>query len=481
MKKIFTLLFTFAALAANAADYTDRLLVNLNGTALDPSEVTVTVTQQDDGKYSFTLPNFILVGEETNMAVGTINITDIEGADNGNGKTLLSTSQDITIAAGDDPDVYFWMGTIIGAVPVDMKAVMTDEQLNVEINISLGEMAIAVEFGSPVTDEYAGTLSVGMGGNTISSDDGTMYVATQADGNYTVTVKNFALSMGFLKINVGTVNISGVEGALNEDGSITLASEQTVTIEAGDDDSVTWIGPNLGEEAVTLSAVINGETLTAEISIELGTYGTVTISFTNAEDENGDDGDGGDGEEEGGDTTSYTDILSVYINGALALSDESTIYLTTQVDGNYTLSLNNFSMTLGGDPIYVGNIVVSDIEGVLNEDGSITLSTEQNITITAGDDPEGVFWTGTILGEIPVAVTAVINGDKLSAEITIDMTGSLGSSIYVVFGSDESTGIHAVATGATQADGASYTLQGVKAPAGYKGVVISNGRKVLAK
>ncbi len=285
MKKIFTLLFMSLALAANANDFTDELAVNLNGNDLEPSEVTVSVTQQENGNYTFTLPNFILSnGEEgTDMNVGTINITDIEGTDMGNGLTRLSTTQDITIEAGDDPNISFWYGTILGKVPVEMNALMTEDKLNVDITIAMGEMPIVVAFGTPFVDEYAGTLEVSTGGNVMASNEDTMYITTQTDGKYTVTLKNFGISLVFLTINVGTVNIADVEGVVDDDGNITLSSEQDVAIVAGDDDSINWYGPGMGDVPVTLSATLSEGTLTAEISITMSSYGTYTVNFNGSD------------------------------------------------------------------------------------------------------------------------------------------------------------------------------------------------------
>lgn len=108
----------------------------------------------------------------------------------------------------------------------------------------------------------------------------------------------------------------------------------------------------------------------------------------------------------------YTNDLSVYVYGRTTEPKQNSINLI-ESSGHYSLELKNF--ILGGvQPI--GNIKVTnlDVEGKV-------YSTSQKILITKGDDPnfEEDDWMGPDLGEVPVNVTATVNGDQMVAQITI--------------------------------------------------------------
>lgn len=78
MKKLFTLLFVIiaSAMTAMATDYTDNLIITIdNGNPTTVNDVKITVTQQENEKYSFSLKNFSFAGKK----VGDIELNDIEG------------------------------------------------------------------------------------------------------------------------------------------------------------------------------------------------------------------------------------------------------------------------------------------------------------------------------------------------------------------------------------------------------------------
>lgn len=81
MKKLFTLLFVIiaSAMTAMATDYTDNLIITIdNGKPTTVNDVKITVTQQENGKYSFSLKDFSFAGAR----VGDIELNDIEGQEN---------------------------------------------------------------------------------------------------------------------------------------------------------------------------------------------------------------------------------------------------------------------------------------------------------------------------------------------------------------------------------------------------------------
>lgn len=130
--------------------------------------------------------------------------------------------------------------------------------------------------------------------------------------------------------------------------------------------------------------------------------------------------------------TDYTDQLEVIVNGESA-TQNATISVTKQDDGKYTLSLKNFVLQSDDQTMGIGNITLTDIEGV-EKDGVTTIKINKSINITEGDDTSVGMWMGPMLGPVPINTVAELRGDKLYVVIDIDMMSSLQQIIKVVFG-----------------------------------------------
>ncbi len=319
--------------------------------------------------------------------------------------------------------------------------------------------------------DYTDDLAVTVNGSTTTAET-TISITQAEDGTYTFTLPNFSVTITMvvqITENVGTVVISGIEGTELAGGKVMLTADKNIEISAGDDESITdWIGPSLGEVPVTLSAVMTEDKLCADLGISIAVSSSLSISAT----------------AEFG--TAFSDEYTGTVVATLLetpVTDTASLYLNTAADGTYSVSLDNFSISAGGDAIYVGNINVQDIEGTVNEDGSVTLSAETTVELTAGDDTS-VTWVGPNLGEngdgvVPVTLSGTLDDSDLSLSLSI-VSGTMFGTIGVEFTTDEESGIQSVSA-ATAKDGAAYTIGGVKAPASYKGIVIQNGRKVIAK
>ena len=74
MKKLFTIVaFALSALSMMAEEYTCPLLVDVEGTQTTATQ-TVTVTKQDNGKYTLSLKNFKMGVQP----VGNIEVKDVD-------------------------------------------------------------------------------------------------------------------------------------------------------------------------------------------------------------------------------------------------------------------------------------------------------------------------------------------------------------------------------------------------------------------
>jgi hypothetical protein len=149
MKKIFTLLAAaMAAVGSMAADYTDSLTVSVNGVSSE-QHATVSVTKGDDGMMTFSLKNFTLVSDDTEMPIGNIVIDSLAPVATGT-DTLLVCKRNITITDGDDASVGMWLGSMLGEVPINFVAKLANGRAYASISIYMETLQqnIDVTFGS---------------------------------------------------------------------------------------------------------------------------------------------------------------------------------------------------------------------------------------------------------------------------------------------------------------------------------------------
>ena len=131
-----------------AVNYTDDLIVSLDGAPMPAQKATIIVDQNANGTYKLALNNFNLGGE---MPVGNIVLDNIETTVNNNIK-YFEVNQSIFIEAGDDEG--YWLGPELGenfgALPVSLVGKMDAEKLHCTIEIDLTEamgFVVNVEFG----------------------------------------------------------------------------------------------------------------------------------------------------------------------------------------------------------------------------------------------------------------------------------------------------------------------------------------------
>lgn len=132
-----------------AKTYTDVLLVIVSGEPVEPQTADIVVTTAEDGTRTIALNNFVLGSGEAAMPVGNIVVPGIELDEDGN----FQTSQVVTLTDGDDPSYDYWMAGMIGDVPIDAAGQMTDDKLEITIDINLSEdLVIKVVFGKDLVD-----------------------------------------------------------------------------------------------------------------------------------------------------------------------------------------------------------------------------------------------------------------------------------------------------------------------------------------
>ena len=159
MKKIFTF-FAAAALAmsAFATDYTGNITVDINGEG-STQETTISIVQNEDETYKLSINNFTL----DNMKGYTIN-----------GVTTVVADQSITIAEGDDPNIAFWMGPLLGNVPIILAAQFDGTKAKADIDIDMRNIMqqfIYVKFETP---NYNGKYGDVNGDGSVTAGDVTV-------------------------------------------------------------------------------------------------------------------------------------------------------------------------------------------------------------------------------------------------------------------------------------------------------------------
>lgn len=282
MKKLLTFIsLALCSLTAFANDYTDKLTVTVNGESME-QQATITITQQSDGKYTFSLNNFCLEsvdddGTVSRMGVGNIVLADREGTTQ-DGITSISYDDIITITEGDDPSIDFWMGPMIGAVPINMVARFNDTQLYCEIYIDLMSLLgqkIEVVFGTepePVVEEEVLTDPV----ITLNKDvENTIHIAVGTTSSTTHTATTYYTINGSIP--------SATNGtAITEDTDVTLTL--TCTVKAI---TISTSGMQSKMVSYNFGYVPPEEVSAPTIALKEGVENVVTITVgnTNHEDE----------------------------------------------------------------------------------------------------------------------------------------------------------------------------------------------------
>lgn len=273
--------------------------------------------------------------------------------------------------------------------------------------------------------DYTSTMSIALNGGEPAGQEATVSATRSENGDnifYDIVLKQFSF-MGQL---IGDVTIEGV-GADDSEGMGGYSFFHATTKEAqitNGGNLATILG---GKVTVTIheGSCVNEDNMYLELAIPV----KIMASTINVDAIFGTDP---------GFPVYYTDKMAVTMMGNAFPEQEATIMTAKQSNGKYTLALKNFELAaLGG----IGTIEMTDVDAVKNGD-VITLSTNQEVTIQPGDDPDKKW---TMAGyTVPVEMKAEIENGKMYAEINIPLNATV--TVNVVFGSKTDTGITTVTT-----------------------------------
>ena len=124
--------------------------------------------------------------------------------------------------------------------------------------------AFALSSLSMMAEDYSCPLLVVVEGGSQPKATQTVSVTQQKDGKYSLSLKNFKMG----SIPVGNIEVNDVD-AMTCGTTICLSTQKTIQITAGDDASVQWMGPGLGNVPILLKGELNGSTFNAILSISM--------------------------------------------------------------------------------------------------------------------------------------------------------------------------------------------------------------------
>lgn len=201
MKHFFTLMLAMvmSTMTAMATDYTDNLIITVDGgNPTTVNDVKITVTQQENEKYSFSLKNFSFAGTK----VGDIELNDIEGQEKDGIITLNVPETKIKVknpALGIGTTINFLGGikfsmtAKISNVNNKMYADMTMKAMMQNIKAIYGdEKNITTGIKAPqATTKANNTTSIfSLAGQQVSSmTSGNVYIVKTTDGKTKKVIK----------------------------------------------------------------------------------------------------------------------------------------------------------------------------------------------------------------------------------------------------------------------------------------------------
>lgn len=140
---------TFGKDIKSTRSYEDDLVVTINEISSEAQRTRINVDEKADGTFTLSLNNFMLLNDGNATPVGNVVVHNITAAET-DGIRNFTAKQNINIVEGD-VEADFWLGPMLGEVPVDITGKMTEHKLycNIDIDMTKTELGqtINVKFG----------------------------------------------------------------------------------------------------------------------------------------------------------------------------------------------------------------------------------------------------------------------------------------------------------------------------------------------
>ena len=352
MKKfLLSLSLCFMCHGCRSTDLHRNLSVWINGNKTEQGKKDIQVEQIDQPHLSLSFyPNFVhgrrtLKPRRHHSSMKMVTVKFLYGGDS------IATKQNITILPGDKEGTQpsDWMGPMLGEVPIDLKGLMTKDQLSAKIDIdfaalgmmikvAIGDSVLALPEAPQEVKKYTENLSVTI--NDTKTDQGKkeIQVEMMADGTCNFILPNFIMADATSEVPVGTIRLNNVTMTQVAMGD-SIATKQNITILPGDKEGTQpsdWMGPMLGEVPIDLKGLMTKDQLSAKIDIDFAALGMM-IKVAN-----------GDSvlalPEAPQEVKKYTENLSVTINDTKTDQGKKEIQVEIMADGTCNFILPNFIM-----------------------------------------------------------------------------------------------------------------------------------------
>ena len=262
-------------------DYEDDLVVTLNGSATAPQKTIISVDyHKNNNTLDLVLKNFCLANDGDIMPVGTIRVKNVPYTlKNGVAYATFKKDVAVTIEEGDDPNVTSWTGPLLGDIPITLAGKAGTDKLYCTIDINMtGVGTIHVEFGKdadwPKVDDGGGDehgenpilrdftyhdgLVVRVNGVRNADQEADLQMTVNEDGTINLSLKNFVLiTQDGNRAPLGNIELRDIVPMEVKDKDYYMfATNETITIQDGDDSELYWLGSQFGEIPVAMSGKI---------------------------------------------------------------------------------------------------------------------------------------------------------------------------------------------------------------------------------
>lgn len=458
MKKISTLLILLcSSLSMMATDYKGNLAASISGAMATPQQTTITVNQQSDGKYEFSLKNFSISYSGTDMAVGNVEMKNVSATET-DGVVNLSSAQTITIESGDDSGT-FWMGPFLGDVDVTLSATISNGVLAAVIDIPFefnGEVlqikvffsSAPYQIGNSDFEEYhkennideanhwhsfgscTGTFAnmVNNAVHTIQSTD----IRPASTGKSSLLVKSTSISLGIIKVIAnGTITT----GRMNAGAMSATDTKNHAFLDLTNTDKDSNGDPfytELQGHPDYLSVWVKFKQATAKAAHPYATVNAVITDGTRYQDP---------------EDKTYTNVVAkatnVKIEGTgewqqLQIPFDYAAYAANNADAKAILVTMSTNADAGqgsdGDELYVDDLSLvysAELSSLKVEGINATKGEGNTYTVTVPAEPTAADFAGTATSAY-AKVVAVVDSENKQAIVNVISEDLLSSASYTV-------------------------------------------------
>lgn len=283
MKKVlltfFCALTVLFATAQTQKNYTESMVVTVDGTAAEPTQCNVTVVDNGNNTIDFILRDFAFEVAGQQLNVGDVSIQNVAAVQEEDGLTSFSANAAYTVPADKLPAEFQPMAPLFQNLPLILQGKMNDEKLYATLDITIDnpylKQSISVQVGNnkfpPANGRiYTEPLVVTVNDVSTEPQNTDVTVIFNADGTINFELKNFVLSLGGNDMGVGNIALENLAVTEAEGGLKTFAYDGPLFITEGDKEGIDmWIGPRLGEIPLVLVGKMSDDKLYVTIDIDM--------------------------------------------------------------------------------------------------------------------------------------------------------------------------------------------------------------------